>query len=97
MNKEELLFQSWAVWYCHNHPDKAVGNAKAITVTKDFAGHTSIAPSCLDHRKRQTLRVLDSSQFSSLHAHSEIVTVQEGYIDLASYPAAFRVRAWVRG
>ena len=58
MNKEELLFQPWAVWYCHNHHDKAVGNAKAITVTKDFAGHTSIAPSCLDHRKRQTLKSL---------------------------------------
>ena len=33
MNKEEVLFQPWAVWYCHSHPDKAVGNAKAITVT----------------------------------------------------------------
>ena len=31
-------------WYCHNHSDKTVGNAKAITVTKDFAGHTSLAP-----------------------------------------------------
>ena len=29
--------------YCHNHSDKTVGNAKDITVTKDFAGHTSLA------------------------------------------------------
>ena len=43
MHKEEVLFQPWAVWYCHNHLDKMVGNAKAITVTKDFAGHTSLA------------------------------------------------------
>ena len=42
MHKDEILFQPWAVWYCHNHPDKTVRNAKAITVhvTKDFAGHT---------------------------------------------------------
>ena len=44
MHKEVVLFQPWAVWYCHNHPDKTVGNAKAIAVTKDFAGHTSVAP-----------------------------------------------------
>ena len=77
MHKEEVLFQPWAVWYCHDHPDKTVGNAKAITVTKDFA-----RPPCLDHRKCQTLRQLSrnmtSNQFSSLHAHSEIVTVLEG-------------------
>ena len=41
---KEVLFQPWAVWYCHNHPDKMVGNAKAITVTKDFTSHTSLAP-----------------------------------------------------
>ena len=51
MNKEELLFQSWAVWYCHNHPDKAVGNAKVITVMKDFAGHTLIAPAVPQSQK----------------------------------------------
>ena len=39
---KEVLFQPWAVpWYCHNHPDKTVGNAKAITVTKDFADRRS--------------------------------------------------------
>ena len=44
MDKEEVLFQPWAVWYHHNHPDKTVRNAKAITVAKDFTGHTLLAP-----------------------------------------------------
>ena len=61
MHKDEVLFQPWAVWYCHNHPDKTVGNAKAITVhvTKDFAGHTS-----LTHRASTTenAKRLDSSR-----------------------------------
>ena len=59
MNKEEVLFQPWAVWYCHNHPDKAVGNAKAITVTKDFAGHTSIVPRA---STTENAKCLDSSR-----------------------------------
>ena len=33
---------------------------------------------CYPRMFSKRLRVLDSSQFSSLHAHSEIVTVQEG-------------------
>ena len=59
MNKEEVLFQPWAMWYYHDHPDKTVGNAKAITVINDFAGHTSVAPcaSTTENAKR-----LDSSQ-----------------------------------
>ena len=59
MHKEGVLFQPWAVWYCHNHPDKTVGNAKAITVMKDFVCHTSLAPfaSTTENAKR-----LDSSQ-----------------------------------
>ena len=44
MHKEVVLLQPWAVRYRYNHPKKTVGNAKAITVTKDFAGHTSLAP-----------------------------------------------------
>ena len=56
---------------------KTVGNAKAITVMKDFAGHMS-----LDLRNSQTLRQfagnMTNNQFSSLHAHSETVTVLEG-------------------
>ena len=44
MHEEEVLFRPWAVRYCHNHPDKTVGNAKAIIAMKDFAGHTSLAP-----------------------------------------------------
>ena len=78
-NKKLVLFQLWAVWYCHNHPDKTVGNAKAITVTKDFAASHVGHPPCLDHRKRQTLRQLlgnmTNNQFSAL---SEIVKVLEG-------------------
>ena len=82
MHKQEVLFQPWAMWYCHNHPDKTVGNAEAINVTKDFACHTK-------HRKRQTLRqlsgIMTNNQFSSLHAHSEIVTVLD--MAVASGPA----------
>ena len=79
MNKE-VLFQPCAVWYCHNHPDKAVGNAKAITVTKDFTSHTSMAPraSTTENAKRLDSSrgiIMTNNQFSSLHAHSEIVTV----------------------
>ena len=39
MNKE-VVFQPWAVRYHHNHPDKTVGNAKAITV----GPHMLLAP-----------------------------------------------------
>ena len=42
--QKNFLFQPWAARYRHNHPDKTVGIAKAMTVTKDFAGHTSLAP-----------------------------------------------------
>ena len=79
---KEVLFQSWAVRYCHNHPDKTVGNAKAITITKDFAGHTSLAPRALTSENAKTLRQLSgnmtNNQFSSLRAHSKTVTVLEG-------------------
>ena len=55
MHKEEVLFQCGTVIII----DKTVGNAKAITVTKDFAGHTSLAPraSTTENAKR-----LDSSR-----------------------------------
>ena len=77
MHKEEVLFQPWAVWYCHNHLDKTVGNAKAIhSVTKDLAPPVP--------RPQKNAKLLDSSrgnmtnnQFSSLHAHSEIITLDK--------------------
>ena len=82
MNKEEVLFQPWVVWYCHYHLDKTVGNAKAITVTKDFTGHMSLAsratPQKTPNAYRQLSGNMTNNQFSSLHAHSEIVTVLEG-------------------
>ena len=40
MHKEEILFQPWAVRYCHNHPDKT---AKVITVAKYFTGQSHVA------------------------------------------------------
>ena len=43
MHKEEVLFQPWAMRYHQNYPDKMIGNTKAVTVTKDFAGQTSLA------------------------------------------------------
>ena len=78
MHKEEVLFQPWAVWHCHNHSDKTVGNAKAITVTKDFAGHTSLTPRASTTENAERLGNMTNNLFSSLHAHSEIVTVLEG-------------------
>ena len=51
--------EPWPVWYHHNHPDKTVGNAKAITVTKYFAGHTSLAPHT---STSENAKHLDSSQ-----------------------------------
>ena len=59
MHKEEVLFQPWAVWYCHNHSDKTVGNAKAVTVTKDFTSHTSLAPHT---STTENAKCLDSSR-----------------------------------
>ena len=53
MHKEEVLFQPWAVRYHHNHPDKVVGNAKAITVARTFSGHMSLAPCASSSRPQK--------------------------------------------
>ena len=79
MHKDEVLFRPCAVRYCHNHPDKTVGNAKAITVTKDFAGHMSLAPrASTSGNAKQLSGNMTNNQFSYLHAHSETVMVLEG-------------------
>ena len=41
--QRSLNFRFSSVWYHHNHPEKMVGIANAITVVKDFAGHMSLA------------------------------------------------------
>ena len=76
MHKEEVLFQPWAVWYHHNHPEKTIGNAKAITVAKDFTGRTSLASA--SENAKTALGNMTNNLLSSLHAHSETVTVLEG-------------------
>ena len=81
MHKEEILFQPWAVRYCHNHPDKT---AKAITVAKYFTGQSHVTrppmprPQKTPKAYRQLSGDMTNKQFSSLHAHSETVTVLEG-------------------
>ena len=79
MHKEEVLFQPWAMWYHQIYPDKMIGNTKAVTVTKDFAGQTSLAavsqpPNVL----RQLSGSMTNNLFSSLRAHRKTVTVLEG-------------------
>ena len=71
-------FQPWAVAYQHNHPDKMVGNTKANTVVKDFAGHTSLAPrASTSNVITQLSGNMTNNLFSSLHAHRESLTVVE--------------------
>ena len=61
MHKEEVLFQPWAVRYHHNHPDKTVGKAKVITVAKNSAGHTSLAPVPQPRKMPNVLRQLSGN------------------------------------
>ena len=80
--KKKFLFQPWAVWYCHNHPNKTGRKRQSHYCHEGFRWSHVARPPCLDLRKCQALRQLSgnmtNNRFSSLHAHSEIVTVLKG-------------------
>ena len=69
---KQVLFQPCTVWYCHYHTDKTVGNAKAIIIMKDLPRPQKTL------MFRQLSGNMTNNKFSSLHAHSEIVTFLEG-------------------
>ena len=73
---KEVLFQPWAVWYPHNHPDKMVGNAKPLYYCS--ASHMLLTSRASTSENTKHSGDMTNNQFSSLHTHSETVTVPQG-------------------